>query len=143
MRAPALLFAVLLGGCATTYQLTVMPHDSGKLYSGVAEDNGHGEGRIAIDIESKHYQGTWVQAVPTQAYGYVSGGWGWGRRWSGIGTTVTMDNPGGGEAKALLTAQDGSGLRCDFRNGEGRGAGTCRDDAGRSYDVQMRAAPHA
>jgi hypothetical protein len=51
-----------------------------------------------------------------------------------------MDNPQGGESKALLTAPDGSGLRCDFRSTYGRGGGVCRDDKGREYDVQVRLA---
>jgi hypothetical protein len=147
MRALPLFVTALLGaGCATTYDLAVMPQNSGKIYTGQATDNGYGEGPIAIDIEGKHFTGTWVQSVPTQAYGYVSGGYGWGgwHRWGGIGGTVTLDNPGGGEAKALLTAPDGSGLRCDFRNGDRRfGAGMCRDDSGRQYDVQLRAIPRA
>ncbi len=138
------LAALLLGGCATTYNLSVMPRDSGKLYSGTAEDNGSGEGRIAIEIESKKYEGTWVQDSPDQARGYVSGGIGFGRGrfgWGGFGTTITVDNPRGAHAKALLTASDGSGLRCDFRSSQSRGAGVCRDDKGREYDVQLRPAP--
>ena len=46
MRLAILAAALALSGCATTYQLSVMPRDSGKLYSGTAEDNGYGEGRI-------------------------------------------------------------------------------------------------
>jgi len=51
-----------------------------------------------------------------------------------------MDNPQGGEAKALLNAPDGSGLRCDFKSGSERrvGGGVCKDDRGREYDVQIR-----
>ena len=136
--------ALSLAGCATTYQLSVMPHDSGKMYSGVATDTGSGQGPVAIDIESKHFTGTWVQTTPSTSYGYVSGAYGWGwRRWGGLGTTIAIDNPNGGDAKALLQAQDGSGLRCDFRIGQGFGGGFCRDDAGRQYDVQLRPAPHA
>ena len=146
MRTVSILAAaaVSLAGCTTTYQLAVMPHDSGRLYAGTATDTGSGQGPIAIDIESKHYAGNWVQTTPSTSYGYVSGAYGWGwHRWGGVGATVTMDNPAGGEAKALLTAQDGSGLRCDLRIGQGTGGGYCRDDAGRQYDVQLRPAPHA
>jgi hypothetical protein len=53
---------------------------------------------------------------------------------------ISIDNPNGAESKALLAAADGSGLRCDFRAGYGRGAGVCRDDRGREYDVQLRPA---
>jgi hypothetical protein len=142
MRALLVAAAALaLPGCATTYQLSLMPRDSGKLYSGFAEDMSGGEGRITIEIEGRRYQGTWVQTVPDRSHGYVTGGLGFGRRgFGGLGTMITMDNPQGGEAKALLSAADGSGLRCDFRGGYGLGGGVCRDDRGKEYDVQMRPA---
>jgi len=141
MRAIFIAAAALaLSGCATTYQLSLMPRDSGKLYTGTAEENVHGEGRISIDIEGKRYQGTWVQLAPERTHGFVTGGIGFGRRPYGGFGTFSIDTPGGAEAKALLTAADGSGLRCDFRSGYGRGGGVCRDDRGREYDVQMRPA---
>ena len=132
--------ALALAGCATTYQLTLMPRDSGKLYQGTLDDDSSGDGRLTVTIEDKTYVGTWVQSVPERATGYVSGGFGWGRRGVGLGSMITLDAPGGGEAKALLQAPDGSGLRCDFRGGQGRGGGLCRDDRGREYDVQIRPA---
>jgi hypothetical protein len=144
MRTILAAVAVLaLGGCAATnYHLSVMPRDTGKLYEGMAEDHG-GQGPISITIEGKTYTGSWVQTVPDRGYGWVSGGVGYGSwgRWGGWGAggTVSMDNPQGGESKALLTAADGSGLRCDFRQGQGLGGGLCRDDGGREYDVQFRA----
>jgi hypothetical protein len=140
MRYLLLAAALALSGCASTYQLTVMPRDSGKLYSGVADDNGSGEGQISITIEGKTYTGTWVETQPSRATGYVSGGFGWGGRrgFGGMGSFITMDNPEGGEMKALLTAPDGSGLRCDFKSSQASGGGVCRDDKGREYDVQVR-----
>ena len=141
MRLIAVAAALALTGCATTYRLDLMPRDSGRLYQGAAEDNGHGEGPISIVIDNRTYSGTWIATVPERTTGFVSGGFGWGGRrgWGGFGTTITMDTPGGGLAKALLTAGDGSGLRCDFHSGQGRGGGLCRDDKGREYDVQIRA----
>ena len=138
MRTFILVAALALAGCASTYNLTVMPRDSGKLYSGIADDNGSGEGRISITIEDKTYSGTWLETQPSTTTGYVSGGFGFRR--GGVGSFITLDNPQGGESKALLTAPDGSGLRCDFKTGQGRGGGTCRDDKGRMYDVQVRSA---
>ena len=137
MRSLILIAALSLAGCASTYQLTVMPRDSGKLYSGIAEDTGNGEGRISITIEDKNYSGTWVETQPTTTTGFVTG---FGFRRGGLGSFITMDNPQGGESKALLTAADGSGLRCDFKSGQGRGGGVCHDDKGRAYDVQVRRA---
>ena len=133
--------ALALSGCATTYHLSVMPRDSGKMDEGVATDTGNGEGPISITIEGKTFNGTWVQTVPDRTYGYVTGGLGFGRRgWGGLGGGfITMDNPNGGAAKALLNSPDGSGLRCDLQSGTGRGGGVCTDDRGRMYDVQIRA----
>ncbi|MGH6886767.1 MAG: hypothetical protein ACREGK_11920, partial [Geminicoccales bacterium] len=57
----------------------------------------------------------------------------------GIGTSVIVDNPLGTQAKALLRSADGRGLRCDFRGVTGAaGSGTCKDDQGLAYDVQLR-----
>ena len=142
-----LIAAAALSGCATTYHLSVMPRDSGRMYSGVVESSYGGEGRISITIEDKAYNGTWVQTSPDHTTGYVSGGvgygwggWGRGYGWGGMGI-VSMDNPYGGTAKALLSSSDGAGLRCDFRSSQGLGGGVCRDDRGREYDVQLRPAP--
>ena len=142
MRLPILAAALVLGGCATTYQLAVMPRDSGKLYEGAATDTGYGEGPISITIEGRTYTGTWVQTVPDRTYGYVSGGWAGGHRggWGGAGGFISMDNPNGGLSKALLSSPDGAGLRCDLQSGWGRGGGICTDDRGKMYDVQVRTA---
>jgi len=141
MRPSILAAALVLGGCATTYQLAVMPRDSGRLYEGMATDTGYGEGPISITIEGRTYTGTWVQSVPDRTYGYVSGGWSGHRGgWGGAGGFISMDNPNGGLSKALLTAPDGSGLRCDLQSGWGRGGGICTDDRGKMYDVQVRTA---
>lgn len=141
-RILALTGALALAGCASTVQLTLMPRDSGKLYTGTADGSGE-EGRIAITIEDKAYAGTWVEIAPARSTGTVTGG-AWGGRWGGRGGwglgSVSVDNPNGGSAKALLTAPDGSGLRCDLHGGHERGGGVCRDDQGRLYDVQIRPA---
>ena len=141
MRTAIVLATLALSGCATTYQLSVMPRDSGKMYSGTAQQHPNGDGRISIEIDGKNYAGTWVQTTPERTHGFVTGGFGWGRRGMGFGSIVSIDNPAGGEAKALLTAPDGSGLRCDFKSGHGTGGGVCKDDRGKEYDVQLRAAP--
>jgi hypothetical protein len=143
-KRPLLLAAALLaGGCASTYELALMPRDSGKLYAGVIHDSGGTEGTIAITIEDRAYTGTWVEVVPDRTTGYVAGGYGWRGGW-GMGGTLSMDNPAGGEAKALLRSADGAGLRCDLRGGSGRaGGGICRDDKGLEYDVQIRRAGQA
>jgi len=142
VRILALAAALALAGCATTYELTLMPPDRGVTYTGVAHDNGGGEGPISIKMGDRAYSGTWVQATPSRSSAYVSGGWGWGGWYhGGMGAVYSVDNPQGGQAKALLTAPDGSGLRCDLRINYGYGDGLCRDDSGRPYDVQIRSVP--
>lgn len=134
--------ALLLGGCASTYQLTLMPRDSGKLYYGTAEDSGGTEGTMTVTIEGRSFSGTWVEVVSDRSTGYVAGGIGPGRRGFAMGSFFAVDNPQGSEAKALLRTADGAGLRCDLRGGAGRpGGGVCRDDKGLEYDVQIRLAP--
>jgi hypothetical protein len=70
--------------------------------------------------------------------GYDSGCWGSRHAW--LGGAVVADNPTSGEAKALLQAPAGLGLRCEFRGmayGR-RGGRTCQDDKGLLHDVQIR-----
>jgi hypothetical protein len=143
LRLPVLLAGVaLLGGCASTYTLTLMPRNSGAMYTGEAVERSSTEADVRITIGDKTYTGTWVYSGPDRTSAYVSGGVGIGSRRAigGLGTVVTVDNPQGVEAKALLRAADGSGLRCDFKgltSGRG-GGGTCQDDQGFVYDVQIR-----
>ncbi len=141
-RIAALLVAFALAGCATSYDLTLMPRTAGKMYYGQAVEKG-GQADVAITIDEKTYTGTWVAIAPERTTGYISGGIGFGTRRGGIGigtAPVIVDSAVGTEAKALLQAPDGSGLRCDFKGmGPGRtGGGTCQDDKGLLYDVQIR-----
>ena len=133
--------AIVLAACATTYQLTLMPRSSGTLYAGEAiERSPGGEATVTITIEDKTYAGTWVPTAADRSTAFVAGGFGWWGRRSGVGTSVSVENPQGGQAKALLQAADGSGLRCDITGLAGHtGGGICRDDRDQFYDVQIRA----
>lgn len=134
--------ALVTAGCASTYQLTLMPRDRGKLYEGVAEDSGGSEGTMSVAIGNRTYSGTWVEVVPDRTTGYVTGGMSMRRHGFGLGGIISMDNPSGGEAIALLRSPDGAGLRCNIRGGSGHpGGGECRDDKGLVYDVQIRPVP--
>jgi hypothetical protein len=147
---PALALATLaaLAGCASTYELTLMPRTSGKLYYGTAvEQSAGGEASITVDIDNKIYNGNWVPVSTGRTSGYVAGGFGWGwgghGRYGGVGVStapVVVDNGEGASAKALLQAADGSGLRCDFRGLQpsSSAGGICQDDKGLLYDVQIR-----
>lgn len=134
-------FAIVLAGCTSTYTLTLMPRNSGMTYTGEAVERSSTDADVTIAIEKTVYTGTWVYTSADRSNAYVTGGIGFGsRRGLGVGSVVSVDNPQGAEAKALLKAADGSGLRCDFRGmTQGRGgAGTCQDDKGLVYDVQIR-----
>ena len=130
-----------LAGCTSTYTLTLMPRNSGMIYTGEAIERSTTEAEVTISIENEVYTGTWVYTAANQSSGYVTGGIGFGtRRGFGLGSVVAVDNPQGSQAKALLKAADGSGLRCDLQGmAPGRGGGgTCQDDKGLVYDVQIR-----
>jgi hypothetical protein len=139
-----LLAATTLAGCAAThYQLALMPRNSGKVYTGEAVQPANGnEARVTIAIEDKVYNGTWLETAPDRSTGFVTGGFGFGGRRGGVGlgSSVVVDNPEGGAAKALLQSADGAGLRCDFRGlaTSRSGGGTCQDDQGIVFDVQIR-----
>ncbi len=125
-----------LAGCATTYELTLMPSDSGKLSYGTAQATGRGQGAVSITLGDKVYAGTWVAVEPDRAIGYAgTGRWRRGEFDGGL----AIDRGGDSLAKALLQAGDGSGLRCDFFGLDGGpGTGRCVDDKGLAYDVQIR-----
>ena len=138
MRLATVVLAALLAGCSSTYSLTLMPRNSGQLYYGEANSRSGEETQVAVTIGERSYKGNWVVAQPPPQTGFAIGGMFGGRR-SGVGTSVILANPAGSEAKALLRADDGSGLRCDFTGVQtGSGGGTCQDDKGLVYDVQIR-----
>ncbi len=134
--------AALLVGCASTYDLTLMPRTSGTLYRGEAvQAAGSSEAQVSIVIDGRQYSGTWVLTARDYGTGYVSAGVGFGGRRGGFGmmTAPVLVDSTASEAKALLRAADGSGLRCDLKGvAGGRGSGTCQDDNGLLYDVQIR-----
>lgn len=126
-----------LSACATIYDLTLMPRDSGKITYGTAKDLGNGQANVTLVVGERLYTGNWVQVTPDATVDYVgASAWGWGG-WGPFGQV--SHTTGGATAKALLQAPDGSGMRCDLYglNG-GSGAGKCTDDKGQSYDVQIR-----
>jgi hypothetical protein len=139
MRLATLALAALLAGCASTYSLTLMPRTSGQQYFGEAVSAAGDEAEVSIVIGERTYKGTWVVSRPPPTTGFSVGG-AFGTYGRGVGTSVTIDAQAGTDAKALLRASDGSGLRCDFKgiNGGGAGGGTCQDDQGLVYDVQIR-----
>ena len=143
MRLLPALLALLLAGCTSTYSLTLMPRNSGQVYYGEAVSHSGEEAQVTVTIAERVYKGNWVIAQPPPSSSFSIGGFfggGGGRGGVGVGigtgTTVVVDQS---DAKALLRAADGSGLRCDLRGANtGSGSGTCQDDQGLVYDVQIR-----
>jgi len=116
-----------------------MPRDSGRQYFGEATGQTGGDMQVTVTLGERVYRGTWVVNQPPPTTGFVVGGVFGSHHRTGVGTSVVIDNPQGTEAKALLRADDGSGLRCDIRGVNGPSAsGTCLDDRGLTYDVQLR-----
>jgi len=129
--------AMTLAGCATYYDLTLLPRDGGKPAYGTAHDLGPGQASVSIAVADKVYRGTWVQTTPERSMTYVgASSWGW---WD-WGTSGAADRAYGEVvAKALLQAFDGSALRCDFFGlTGGQATGKCIDDKGLIFDVQIR-----
>jgi acetyl-CoA C-acetyltransferase len=122
--ALALAAAAALTGCASNYQLTLMPRNSGTLFYGDAvEQSAGGEAIVTVNIDEKIYTGNWVPVSSGRSSGFVSGGIGWGGggrgRYGGIGVgtaPVVIDNGDGAAAKALLQAADGSVLLAHDEN---------------------------
>ena len=129
--------ALALAACATTYDLTLMPADSGTLSHGTAQAAGRGQANVTIVLGAKVYSGTWVAVAPERSAAYLgTGRW---RRSDFDGGLVVERATENSVAKALLQAADGSGLRCDFFGLDGgQGTGRCVDDKGLVYDVQIR-----
>jgi len=77
----ALLSALLLAGCASSYDLVLMPRSSGKTYVGEAVETAYGEqANVRIDIEGRVYTGTWVATTPGYGTSNVSFGFGIGMK---------------------------------------------------------------
>jgi len=120
-----------------------MPRNVGTLYYGQAvEQTGGGPARVTVTIDDTIYTGTWVATAPQRTTGTVAVGVGFGSRHAGVGfgtTPVVVETPAHTESKALLQSEEGKGLRCDFKgvSAGGSGGGTCTDDQGLVYDVQI------
>lgn len=98
---------------------------------GVAHGNG-GKGDLSIDLEGKHYAGTWV-AVSAGSIGLL-------QTYGAHPVTATaVSTSGQSTGNALLKADDVSGLRCEFQYSgwTKTGIGVCQGDGGRLYDMQI------
>ena len=127
----SVVLLLLLSSCA--YQITLMPRDSGKTYSGTMEGSG-GSGTATITIGSTTYTGPAVRVASNDTFGFASV-YGSNSRGTSASAYGTSYSAGDKYVKAILSSPDGRGLRCDFV-GRGRtGGGICVDDNKTVYDV--------
>lgn len=130
------LSAAVLAGCA--YQLTLMPRDSGQVYRGEATEDQMGGGTLRVTIDGRLYAGHWVSTSSNDSFTILNTYGRGARGGSFTGTGFGQSYGAGGTGKAMLSSQDGKGLRCEFTSsGYGSGGGVCVDDGGRVYDLMF------
>lgn len=130
----ALTILLLLASCA--WQMTLMPRDSGRTYSGVMTGDGMGSGTMTVTIEDIPYTGPAVRVGSNDTFGFSSA-YATNNRGSSASAFGTSYAVGDRFVKAILSAPTGRGLRCDLV-GRGRtGGGICVDDNGKIYDVVL------
>lgn len=119
----------LLAGCSGFVQM--MPRDSGKVYSGTVQGSATGAGTMSISIDGEQFTGPVVRTGSSDSFGFIQQYGGKASFSSGsvvsIGGTATV--------KAILSSQNGRGLRCEFTSDGSGGGGICVDDSGRVLDA--------
>lgn len=135
MRLLAILAVVALTACSMT--VTMMPRDSGRLYTGQVTGAGGGSGTMTVALDGMSCTGPIVAVASNQTFGFFSAH-GTNTRGTGVSTFGTTATSGDTFAKAILSCVNGSGLRCDVSGQAGKGGGICVDDSGRVYDVLMQ-----
>jgi len=120
-----LLIPLTLSGCG--HNLNLMAAD-GTMGTGRATGFG-GKGTLDVQIGSRSYTGTWVNAQ--------GGSVGFGTVGRTAFTTTSVDANSTGNA--MLHSVDGGTLRCQFAFGgmSGTGYGECLDGGGTHYDLQI------
>ena len=120
---------VALSGCAG--YVTMMPRDSGKVYSGTVQGSATGAGTMTIDLDGQTFTGPLVRTGSSDSFGFIQQ---YGKR--GMTSTGTMASVGGtATVKAMLSSPAGRGLRCEFTSDGSGGGGVCVDDQGRVLDA--------
>lgn len=135
--AAATALTVLLTGCAQ-YNLTLMSQTSGKMSHGTANEAGK---TITAELNGETYTGHYsfiqqgsVGFGSTFAQAFAGGASG-----SAFGNSTYFSQAAAGNGSALLSSPSGKGLRCQFSFStmSNSGAGICRDDTKKLYDLQI------
>ena len=113
----ALFCAAGLSACS--YNMVLAERGGTRMGFGKATSNGHGSGTLEAVLDGKGFEGTWVSTNESGAIGSVA--------------YQSNDHHGIANAKAA----DGSTVRCEFVFGGSAGYGSCQDNMGRLYDLQL------
>lgn len=128
----AIVAAAALSGCA--YNVSLMPRDSGRVYTGSLESGGGPSGTMTVSLEGDTCTGPAARVASNESFGFVSA---YGRSSTGQFGTASANTYQSGDAtvKAIMSCKSGKGLRCDLTGRGASGGGVCLDDAGKVYDV--------
>ena len=124
----------LITGCSSSKILTLMPRDTGKIYSGTMVRTGDGVGAITIVIGDTTYSGPVVRVGSNETFGF-SNAYGQNSKGTSASSFGLSIADGDQFAKAILSSGDGRGLRCDMSGRYSGGGGICVDDDKIIYDV--------
>lgn len=129
--------AISVSGCSATFDMQVMPRDSGKMYSGWLYGAGNGTGSAEITIDGITYAGPAVRSSSPESVALTSITT-LGPIYPKTSSAVTVADSGANVGvKALLRSSEGRGMRCDLQGRPHGGTGICIDDSGRIFDVIM------
>ena len=126
------LACLALAGCA--FNVTLMPRDSGKVYTGEMNGPGNGTGTMTIKMDGDDVcTGPVAKVASNESFGFANT-----QAFNSKGKTAnaftTMTQSGDVTVKAILSCTSGKGLRCEM-TGRGGGGGICTDDTGRIFDA--------
>lgn len=128
-----LALCFILAGCAQ-YNVTLMSQTNGSMWHGTANEMGK---TITIVLKDETYSGTYS----FMQNGSVGFGTGFlqGTAGSALANSTYVSSAALGNGSALLTSASGKGLRCQFSYStmNRSGAGICRDDKKKLYDLQI------
>lgn len=128
LKMIAIVALAALAGCS--YRLDLQQRGGPATGQGVAHQN---DQSVTINLAGKTYKGTYAYASGSSTGSFVGGAR--GKTFYGV---TSASGTGGGNI--LAKADDGSGLRCQFQYSttNSQGIGECQDDAGATYDLQIR-----
>lgn len=134
MKPSALIIVVVtsLAGCA--YNVTLMPRDSGRTFTGELHSDGGGSGTMSVMLDDGLCTGPAARVASNQSFGFANT-YGSNTRGQFASAFSTISIAGDTTVKAILSCAGGSGLRCDMTGRDATAGGVCVDDKGRVFDV--------